>query len=672
MSVVFSFFLSFFILITGANTFSAATPHTKASLIALSNPSKGGSFWVALVLEPEANQSLYWENPGDAGLEATFEWTLDDGLKAGPILWSTPSILRSEHSTSYGYTGKTYYFTEIHVPENYDKNFIQLTLKAKWLVCSNLCVPEKTTLSLNLPLSKEPRSKEIPDLIKQKTPHKITEILTYTQHQKMLTIIVPKALIFENPKDEINPIQKINFLPRQDLWVDDHAPQTFEMDDNHFYIQVPLRNEKDIATTSGLLIFDMKNGIKAFDITLTHTINPLIQNILMLACAFLGGIILNAMPCVFPVLSLKILSLIQHENSSKKREGVAYTLGIVASFLCLGGVMIALKHTGTAIGWGFQMQSPPFILFMIGLLFLIALNLSGFFHISWTGGKVSEKLSKKLETSHAFLSPFLTGILATLVATPCTAPFMATAIGYAFTKNAWMILLTMMFLGLGLAFPFLCLSFLPIKKNRLPKPGPWMIQLKEFLAFPLYLTLVWLIWILIHEVGPSGIFYSGWTLVALAFALWILKNNVGRKNLFTKITMFSSALSIALPFWILVSDNTKNESCYHDSLYSKEKLDRAIALKEPTLVYATAAWCLTCQMNEHVLASKNAQDLFKAHGVHVLKADWTHANPEITALLESFDRKGIPFCVFYPKEGEPVVLPEILTLKRLQEIIPST
>lgn len=370
--------------------------------------------------------------------------------------------------------------------------------------------------------------------------------------------------------------------------------------------------------------------------------------------ALLGGVLLNLMPCVFPVLSIKVLSLTHSQLSphSRHSHGLAYTLGVVAAFVVFALLLIALRAGGEALGWGFQLQSPAFIVALVYLFFLMALSFSGVVHFGTRLMNFGQGAASGSGLHHSFL----TGVLATVVASPCSAPFMGTALGFALTQSTPVALLVFTALGLGMALPFLLLTWLPGLLNRLPKPGAWMDTLKEFLAFPLYLTCIWLLWILGRQTSSDTLSAVLTGLVVLAFALWLGEK---RQPLARIIAILATALALLLPAWQL-RDNPSDPVW---EPYSAKRLQALLAEEKPVFINATADWCITCLANEKIaLNSDDFHAALKTQGIVYLKADWTDRDPEITALLATHGRSGVPLYLFY-RAGEqtPVLLPQLLS-----------
>jgi len=387
----------------------------------------------------------------------------------------------------------------------------------------------------------------------------------------------------------------------------------------------------------------------------------------ILTTALIGGIILNVMPCVLPILSLKALSLVKksgHVRAHTAKYGIAYTLGVLLSFLVIALFIIGLQQGGEAVGWGFQMQSPIFVGFLIYLLFLVGLNLSGAFYLPVLFGG----LGRDIGHGNSLRGSFFTGILATLVATPCTAPFMASAVGAALLLPPWAALLVFLTLGFGLALPFLLISIFPSLLKFLPRPGAWMEQFKEFLAFPIYASVVWLLWVLGKQTGIDGVALSLCGLLLIIFMIWLQKVN-SRCNIFFRAFFLVAAMIMLMA--ILFTLGKTNIVTVNSIPYSASELARLRKDNKAVYVDVTAAWCITCQLNKNIaLDTKNTQAALKDNDVTLMVADWTNQNPEITAFLHSFGYNGVPLNVFYPKDsGAPVILPQILSERLVIETV---
>ena len=370
--------------------------------------------------------------------------------------------------------------------------------------------------------------------------------------------------------------------------------------------------------------------------------------------AFLGGIILNIMPCVFPVLSLKVLSLAK-ENNHRVLSGLSYTIGILVSFLVVSAILIILKKVGFVLGWGYNLQSPMFVILLTYILFLVGLNLSGFFNFS-----IFAVSKPKI---NSILSHFSTGVLAVIVATPCTAPFMATAIGFALTQPPLITLAIFQALGLGFALPYLILASSPVLLSFLPKPGRWMQILKELLAFPMYGSAAWLLWVAVRQTNSNLLLTINIGLIFLVMTIWswqFIKPIHGKwKHFWLIILLFINFIPIKMSY-----DMTNNTYKEEQVIFSESTLQQLLQQHQKVLVVVSADWCITCKVNEQmVLLSGTIQDAIKKYNVIYMYADWTKRDEKITNYIDSFDRSGVPLYVLYDAEGKHKILPQILTQK---------
>jgi len=389
---------------------------------------------------------------------------------------------------------------------------------------------------------------------------------------------------------------------------------------------------------------------------------------------------LNLMPCVFPVLSMKALSLVKlkdKEIAKARINGIAYTLGILACFALIAGVLLVLKASGSQVGWGFQLQHPAIILFLAYLFFTLGLNLIGFFEIDFGLSNMGQSLTRKT----GMTGSFFTGVLATLVATPCTAPFMGVAMGYALTQPALISMLIFLALGFGLAFPYLALTFSPALRHILPRPGAWMETFRQVLAFPMFASACWLVWVLSQQINHMGQLMALFGMVGIAFGVWLLKRRPAHKGLRLTLLVlvflsFGFALSNFFTMRTQDAQQTVQSGEENWETFSRAKLDDLLKGNESVFVNMTAAWCITCKVNEKVaLNIDSTRALFAKYNVRYLKGDWTNQNPEITNYLEEYGRSGVPIYVFYgPRmesgaRPEPVLLPQILTPGIVEETI---
>ncbi|NNM72691.1 protein-disulfide reductase DsbD family protein [Enterovirga aerilata] len=677
----------------------------KAELVAEPSAVRPGEpFTVGVKLTMAPHWHTYWRNPGDSGLATEIRWSLPEGLQAGPIQWPVPQRIPVSHLVNYGYEGETILLTEITPPADLSPSR-PLTLKAdvSYLVCERECIPGEASLSILLPVA-GPSEDGRPDPADKALFDRARAALPTPSPWTARTEISGDKLLFSVEAPGLGPgsIRSAYLFPFDETAIEHAAPQSLSARADGFALEIKRSSlsQGEPAPLGGVLVLEeaLDTGTvrHAVEIGAPPKASPAAAAVapgtpaaagpgagtrqpaeLTFAgvaqaafLAFLGGLILNLMPCVFPVLSIKVLSLVKHSGyppALVRLNGLAYAAGVVGSFLLLAGILLAVRAGGAEVGWGFQLQSPAVVTALAFLLFAMGLSLSGVVEL----GTSLAGFGQRLDTRTGLPGSFLTGILATVVATPCTAPFMGTAIGFAMTAPAVVALAIFAALGLGLALPFLLLTFWPGLARHLPRPGRWMETLKQFLAFPIYATVAWLLFVLSQEVGPAGLFSALIGLVAVGFAAWALRLAAFREG-WSRRAWQGGALAaiLALVGLGIAIDRDRVQGSASAAAASGEawqpftqaRLDQLRAEGRPVFVNMTAAWCITCIVNERTALSTEAvQQAFRSRQVAYLKGDWTNRNPEITRLLEQHGRSGVPLYVFYPPGGEPVVLPQILT-----------
>jgi thiol:disulfide interchange protein len=639
----------------------------------------GGALTVALEQVIRPGWHTYWSNPGEAGLPTTVDWTLPTGWKAGAIEWPYPKRLPVPPLMNYGYEGKVWLLTRLTVPAGAAPGTI-VTLKghASWLVCQEVCIPEDRMLSVDVAVSAAPIA-----------PYATIEEQFADARAKMPTTS-PWPVVFHSsdtldlfvasPTLAQAQLKDATFFPTEEDYVVDAASQQIGTAQNGLVLRLkPAKKAKHAAALSGVLVLTSADGsVQALDVNAKPGAVPAATFgeaasdtglMLSLLFAFLGGLILNLMPCVLPILAMKALAIARHAQAEKgeaAREGFAYGAGAILSFVALGLALVILRAGGAAIGWGFQLQEPAAVAGFALLIFAVGLNLSGVFEFSG-GIAAGDSLARR----GGAIGSFFTGVLAVAVAAPCTAPFMAAALGYALTQSAMVSLLVFLALGLGFALPFVLIGLSPALLRLLPKPGAWMLRFKQALAFPMYGAAVWLVWVLTQEAGSNGLILVLGAMIALAFAAWAwnASRNAGPRwrmagALFAALGLIAALTSLPLietsaaPVAIAVQTGG-----IPSEPYSSEKLAQLRAANRPVFVDATAAWCITCLVNEKVaLSSAHVRDAFAQKHVAYLVADWTSRNPAITALLEAHGRSGVPLYLYYaPGAADAAVLPQVLT-----------
>lgn len=645
----------------------------------------GESFWLALRLKMDEEWHTYWLNAGDAGLQTKIKWTLPDGFTASEIHWPYPEKLYLEDLANFGYEGEVFLLTKITPPEFIEQTEIEIKAKASWLVCKVECLPGDAEYSLKLPVSdstpqtvekwQQAFSDTRFNLPLKNSDWKINSV-KYEDNIKILL----------TPPQNYTEVNKIEFFPYDGSIYQNAVDQKFTRTERGYELIIPFDDFKveDPETLKGILISDIgwrgENSEKALEVIIPFNQADGVGTadgsgiILALIFAFVGGIILNLMPCVLPVLSIKIMGFVKQAGEDKKRilkHGLVFTSGVLISFWLLAGTLVALRAGGQELGWGFQLQSPEFIIILSIFLFLFALNLFGVFEIGTSFMGFGAKASNKSGSA----GDFMTGVTATIVATPCTAPFMGTALGFAMIQPPLVTILIFTFLALGMAFPYLLLSIFPAWLKYLPKPGKWMETLKQFMGFPLVATVIWLAWVLGLQSGSDGVIALLAALFFASFGVWIygkwgtfnktnpVKNIARVTTLFLFIGSLIFAMNTTTNNVTPENFRTNNSTGIKWEKFSQQRLNELRNAGMPVFIDFTAAWCLTCQVNERVaINSANVINMIEEKNVIPLKADWTSRDDEITKALASFGRNSVPLYVIYAENlSEPIILPEILT-----------
>lgn len=648
----------------------------------------GQPFWVGLHLKMEPGWHIYWKNPGATGFPPSIEWQLPQGFEASDIHWPTPLKMTLEGFTSYGYENEVLLPIQITPPQELDKNqSITLLGKATWLACKESCIPGNKDFELNLPVKESEgnwNSSWHPafEMARSHFPKHLKEwnVRAYLSKGDYGLLIEPA-----NGKQKL-PDSLEFFSYNNDIKTD--TPQILKETPTGYFLILPL--ESTIPThLEGILINPKgwspsdKNKALAIDLT-GHTDAPLtemstshISLIKAIIFAFLGGVILNLMPCVFPILGLKVMSFMKHAGESALKaqmHGLVFTLGVLASFLCLAGLLLILRAGGEQLGWGFQLQSPFFITFLCFLLLLLALNFLGVYEM----GTSLISLGNGFNHQSGYVGTFSSGILATVLATPCSAPFMGSALGFALTQPASYSLCIFAALGLGMSAPYLLLSFSPALIKKLPRPGVWMETFKQAMAFPLFATVLWLLWVFGIQTHHNSLIGLSFGLLLASMAAWIYGRfatfNTSKKKRHTAqgVSAVLLIIGIVLGYSFAKVDpaipQPKNLAPHIGGLawedYSSELLQELRGQGKAIFIDFTAAWCLTCQANKkNVFSSDQVIYAIKDKDVILLHADWTKSDPEITKALQSYGRSGVPTNVIYPRKpnSSPILLPELLT-----------
>ena len=670
------------------------TDNVRAELLAdVATVKPGEPFWVGLRQTIRPKWHTYWKNPGESGLPIEIKWTLPAGVTAEPIVWPTPHLFDVSGVINYGYQNETMLLVRLTPAAGLSGDALKLVAEANWLVCEDVCIPEGGKLEISLPIAATatpapPATRALFDKARQSLPMESPWPARYGVGKSG-----DPTLIIEARGLKADSVRDVYFFPADWGPIASMAKQTARVGTDG--IRIPLKRG-DAKTAlpdrlAGTLVLTEKTADgeirQAFDVSAKLDAGVLPTSSLAgaegsespslleaLLFALLGGLILNLMPCVFPVLAMKAAALARlagHERREVRRDGVAYTAGILVAFAAMAAVVVAIRASLGEVSWGFQFQSPIFSLLIAYLFFVIGLNLSGVFEISSRIAGVGHGFADRGGTVGAFF----TGVLAVVVATPCTVPFMAAAVAFALTQPAPQTVAVLLTMGLGLALPYLLLAITPALQRLMPKPGPWMERLRQLLAFPMYASAVWMIWVLTQQTGADGVIYALGGMILIAFAIWLLRIGSGASPaVWIRRGFAAAAVLLAFGAALKLEDGAATAASASGSpvggvsfdgweRYSRDRLNQAVAAGKPVFVDFTAAWCITCLVNERVaLETPDVRRAFAQAGVVKLKGDWTNRDPEITSLLKELSRAGVPLYLWWaPGAERPKILPQVLT-----------
>jgi thiol:disulfide interchange protein DsbD len=698
------------------------TPQVRAELLAHAPQgiAPGQPLQLGLQITHQPEWHTYWKNPGDSGLPTTLDWTLPAGLKAGEIVWPTPKKIPIGTLANYGYEGTVL----LPVPVTIGADFkpaserIDIALRAAWLVCRKECIPEEGEFRITLPVRGStavhgaafdasaratprnlPGSPSAPDSVRMQGQVRVLDGAIEVQMAQLPVEWRGKAL---------------NLFPETPEVIENAATPQQSWSGAVWNARLPLSAQR--SNSPPTMAWVVASGAEAWRTELkvvgtwpqaaapaaATPLPPALDAALKanqaaqeasrsapsavplslwaaLAGALLGGLILNLMPCVFPVLAIKVMGFARHGSDVRahRASGVAYTAGVVLSFMLLGLLLMALRAAGEAIGWGFQLQSPAVVAALALLFTVIGLNLAGVFEF----GSFLPSSVASLQARHPAADAFLSGVLAVAVASPCTAPFMGASLGLAVTLPAWQALAVFAAIGLGMALPYLAASWLPAVARALPRPGAWMDHFRRFMAFPMFGTVVWLLWVLGQQSGIDGAAALLACLVALSMLVWALTLK-GRSRVVAGALAALALLGLLLSVGPAVtrmspdlasapSSNSATSASGANAAgwqaWVPGRVEQIVAGGQPVFVDFTAAWCVTCQYNKKTtLADPKVLADFAAKRVVLLRADWTRRDPAITAALTQLGRSGVPVYVIYRAGQPPVVLPEILSVDEVR------
>lgn len=663
----------------------------------------GETTWLGLRLDPAEHWHTYWKMGGDSGEPTSLnEWQAPEGTQIGEIQWPAPYWLPFYETdlVNFAYEQEILLPIAVTIPADYEGDTVELSTLAYWNVCEQICIPGEQRLSLTLPVADvaefDAENAELFATARSQLPE--------TDHsiQSLIAVAGERvSLGFESDDAIFSDYVDAWFFPEQRRVIKPGPLRDVSIQGNLLQIthQQPRRMLEDPQVYGTLVLATADGERRAFEFSdpaadaTSTTIMPMAAvsadgssngpgtagvegNVLVfMGLALLGGIILNLMPCVFPVLSIKALSIAKNagETRSKQRmDGLVYTAGIIVAFVVLASVLIALRAGGEAIGWAFQFQQPWFLAFIVYLFFLMALSLSGVFEIGTSLMGTGSSLTQR----SGYQGSFFTGVLATVVATPCTAPFMGPAIGFALTQSWIVAMLVFVALGLGMALPILLLSFAPALNRYMPRPGAWMVTFKQLLAFPLYASALFFLWVLGNQVGVMGMSLVLGVCMLMAFAAWVYQRRISMGPIFRSFSAATVTAVLALAVYLTQTPFLQTQVSTSSAgglagsganqfeAFSSVRVEELRAAGRPVFVNMTADWCITCLANEQTtLGTERVKQAMADNDITYMKGDWTNEDPEISAVLEYFNRPSVPLYILYPGDldAEPVILPQILT-----------
>jgi thiol:disulfide interchange protein/DsbC/DsbD-like thiol-disulfide interchange protein len=643
----------------------------------------GKPFNVGLLLRMAPGWHTYWKFSGDAGLPTEIKWNLPPGWKVGEIQWPIPlKTLDPGDIQTYGYQDEIMLIQQVTPPDKIDNSAVKLSAQADWLVCEKICIPGSAKLELELPTSTtaEPKNTDLFARYRRLVPKEFPGNDAKSNWSR-----TGNDLHLKVTSDQIANYQNLDFfpLPQGNNVVVGH-PTVESREGSEVTFKIPTESlDKNSSSMPGVIVyskFPNGNDRSGWEISAPQiaTATPQIAQptrglATFLLFGFIGGFILNLMPCVLPVISLKIFGFIQQSGESRAkifRSGLAFVAGIFTWFVGLALVLIAIKAAGHDVTWASQFTNPYFVLLLSVIVLVFALNLFGVFEIT-----LPQFVSRGMESAprKGNAGSFFQGVFATALATPCTAPFLGTAIGFAFTQSSAVILSMFVAVAAGMSAPYFLLSAQPAWMKFLPQPGTWMVHVKQFMGFLLIATLLFLIYVLGAQRGLEGAIWASCFLLVIAIACWMkgafmLPTASATKRTVTLLLILVIVLAsgfyfIGDKFQSSKIDIAQSASGGGWQAFTPERLQSERDAGHAVFVDFTAAWCLTCKFNEKaVLENSEVRDAFQRHNVVKIKADWTNGDPAITKLLQQFGRPGVPLYVLYPgKSAEPIVFPELLT-----------
>lgn len=662
----------------------------------------GQSVVVGLRIEMDEGWHTYWKNPAAPGMATSIRWILPHGFEAGGIQWPRPHAFELFEMVSYGYEGEVLLPVRIEVPPEVATNRVELAAQVKWLACQESCVPGEVTLTLDLPVTRDPpaldqRWQRLFDQARRDLPLDPApdQVVAFWSADEKKIVLRVSGLVAESET-------KATFFAEKDEEENDvldyEAPQQLKRIDQRLevWLAPSPHRQTPIKHLRGVLVLESedRSDVLAVDVPLMAS-DPggedLVDGAVLLGggasglslplailYALIGGLTLNLMPCVFPVLSIKVLGFVQQAGEDRVRirlHGFVFALGVLLSFWVLTIVLLALRAGGEQLGWGFQFQSPAFIALLACLMLAVGLNLFGVFEIGLGIMTLAGQTTSRANQG-GYCESLFSGVLATAVATPCTAPLMGPAIGFALTLSTLQTLMVFTALGVGMALPYVVLSMFPTWLKLLPKSGPWMETFRQLMAFPMFGATIWLVWLFGRAVGSEGILILLVGMLVLAMATWVfgrwgtVVRGVGVRWAARVSSVALTAIAVALPLWAINGLGGPGDLSWEP--YDEQRLAQYQSAGRTVFVDFTADWCLTCKFNEGtVLASRAIRQLFVTRNVALLKADWTQKDERIAQALEKFGRTSVPLYLVYSadRSRQPVVLPTVLTRRMVIDAV---
>ena len=615
------------------------TGHAKASLITNLQSSSQESFYVGIRLQMQDGWHTYWENPGDSGSPFEATWTTEAGVIIENVSWPTPQTIPYPPLMTFGYEGDVVF--PFQVFRSLDTNLTEISLDFDFLICADICIPEQATLTLDLTSAS---SSDLLDQAIDNLPTKLVKTKSTISGDEL-------KVVFQSPKE----FSTAYIFPREgDLFAYTPNQTISQIDENTFEITLSLVQD-GIESFSGIISLDGQ-GFQFEEQIASAGGMSLWQAILF---ALIGGLILNLMPCVFPVISLKVLSFVSmggDDHAKIRNHALAFVGGVMSTFLSIATALIIIRSTGSMIGWGYQLQSPV----VVGILTLIMLGIGMILLTNINVATGLTNIGSNVQNRNDFSGSFFTGVLAVVVASPCTAPFMGAAVGYALLQPSFATLPIFLSLGLGFAGPYLILAIKPQWISSLPKPGPWMETLKQFFAFPMIATALWLMWVFMVQTSGDALIQLLILGLSLGLAIWMITAFKGRWKWVGLILTFIASIQIFNNLPNNANEITQSVDADSWNLSIESDLQ---ANNQAYLINFTAAWCITCQTNEKAaLARMTVQDYLAEQNIKYIKADWTNRNEDIAIGLAKYERSGIPLYIFWkPGMRNSKILPAVLT-----------